>query len=48
MADRQTALAAALDDLARDATSAAPADTEGHVEGTSDDPAAGENGPQAR
>jgi integrase len=44
MADRQAALAAALDDLARDATSAAPRETVGHVEGTTDDPAAGENG----
>jgi integrase len=42
MADRQAALAAALDDLARDATSAGRAEAKGHVEGTAGDPAAGE------
>jgi integrase len=48
MADRQAALAAALDDLARDATSAAPRETGGHAEGTSDDSAVGERGQQPR
>jgi integrase len=42
MADRQAALAAALEDLARDTTGAAPHETEGHVEGTTEDRAAGE------
>ena len=48
MADRQAALAAALDDLAPDATSAAPREPGGHVEGTTDDPAAGERDRDAR
>jgi integrase len=47
MADRQAALAAALDDLARDATTATQAEPGGHVEGTTDNPAAGERGPTA-
>jgi integrase len=41
MANRQAALAASLDDLARDTTQAEPG---GHVEGTTNDPAAGERG----
>jgi integrase len=48
MADRQAALAAALDDLARDATTTAQAEPGGHVEGTTDDAAAGERGRQRR
>ena len=42
MADRQAALAAALDDLARDATNTMRVEPGGHVEGATDDPAAGE------
>ena len=48
MADRQAALAAALDDLARDATTTTQAEPGGHVEGTTDDPAAGKRGRTAR
>jgi integrase len=48
MADRQAVLAAALDDLARDATRAGPAEAGGHAEGTADDPAAGESSRQPR
>jgi integrase len=48
MADRQAALAAALDDLARDATKARPAEAGGHVEGTADTLAAGERSRQPR
>jgi hypothetical protein len=48
MADRQAALATALDDLARDATTTTRAEPGGHVEGTNDDGAAGERGRQPR
>jgi integrase len=48
MADRQAALAAALDDLARDATKAGPAEAGGHAEGTADTLAAGERSRQPR
>lgn len=48
MADRQAALAAALDDLARDATTTAHAEPGGHVEGTTEDAAAGERGRRPR
>jgi hypothetical protein len=48
MADRQAALAAALDDLARDATNTTQAEPGGHVEGTTDDAVAGESGQQPR
>jgi len=41
MADRQAALAAALDDLARDATRMGRAEAGGHIEGTTDRSAAG-------
>jgi hypothetical protein len=47
MADRQAALAAALDDLARDATSTSRAEPGGHVEGTTDGGVAGESGRQS-
>jgi integrase len=46
MADRQAALAVALDDLARDATRAGRAEAGGHMEGTPDGSAAGESGRQ--
>jgi len=48
MADRQAALAAALDDLARDATNTTQAEPGGHVEGTTDNAVAGESGQQPR
>jgi len=48
MADRQAALATALDDLARDATRAGRTDAGGHAEGTADSPAAGERSRQPR
>jgi integrase len=48
MADRQAALAAALDDLVRDATSGPRVEAGGHAEGTAGDPGAGESGRQPR
>jgi integrase len=48
MADRQAALAAALDDLARDARNPTQAAPGGHVEGTTDAAAAGERGRRPR